>query len=126
MWFSKFGGRWSKYGAKRTEIDGIKFMSALESRFYEFLKSEPRVEIIEFQPRYTLQPKYTTKDGRKIRAIEYVSDFLIAVDWKAFVVDSKGMRTADFNLKMKMFEYLYPDENLVVAKSLKELRLAIF
>ena len=43
-----------KYRAKKTEIDGIKFSSLLESRFYNWFKSN-NIEIIELQPRYELQ-----------------------------------------------------------------------
>lgn len=116
----------SKYGAKKVELDGHKFDSRWEATCYEFLRDDPRVTIIELQPRYLLQDKYTTKDGRKIRAIEYVADFLITVEWDVYVVDFKGMTTPVFQIKKKMFEKRYPDEILVVAKNMKELRLAIF
>jgi len=42
------------YRAKQTEIDGIKFSSLLESRHYNWFKSN-NIEIIELQPRYELQ-----------------------------------------------------------------------
>ncbi len=93
---------------------------------YEFIKNDPRIELIELQPKYELQGKYQTKDGRKIQAITYVADFLIVVNGDVYVVDYKGMSTPIFKLKVKMFEKRYPDEILVVAKNLKELRLAIF
>lgn len=117
-----------RYNLKKTktEIDGISFMSKLEARFYEYMKTEPRIRILELQPRYELQPKYVTKDGRKIRGIEYVADFLIDVEGDVYVVDAKGQETPDFKLKRKIFEYRRPDEKLLVVKSLKELRLAIF
>lgn len=126
MVFWSFGPRASKYGAKKVEIDGHKFDSKGEAYAYEFLRDNPRVMIVELQPRYLLQEKYRTKDGRNIRAIEYVADFLISVDGDRYIVDFKGMETSDFKIKRKIFEKRYPDEILVVAKSLKELRTAIF
>lgn len=116
----------SKYGAKKTEIDGHKFDSKGEASCYQFLKNDPRVTIIELQPRYLLQDKYTTKDGRKIRAIEYVADFLITVEWDVYIIDFKWLATPLFLLKVKLFERRYPDEILVIAKNLKELRMKIF
>lgn len=143
MWFSRFGGfpkkkkvveldldgnkkeEKSKYGAKRVEIDGHKFDSKGEATCYEFLRDHPRITIEELHPRYTLQDKYTTKDGRKIRVIEYIADFLITVEGDVYVIDFKGVETTDFKIKRKIFEKRYPDEILVVARNLKELRLAI-
>jgi len=69
----------NKYGAKKVEIDGYKFDSKFEGRIYEILRDNPMVKILDIHPRYLLQEKYQTKDERKIRAIEYVSDFLIDV-----------------------------------------------
>lgn len=64
-------------------------MSKLEASFYEFLRDEPRVRILELQPRFLLQSKYQTKDGRKIRAIEYISDFRVDVEGDLYIIDAK-------------------------------------
>lgn len=116
----------NKYWAKKVEIDWYKFDSKFESRFYEILRDDPRVKILKIHPRYLLQEKYQTKDWRKIRAIEYVSDFLIDVEWDIYVLDAKGRETTDFKIKRKIFEYRYPDSKLIVAHSQKELRELIF
>ena len=58
---------------------------------------------------FELQPKYTTRDGRKIRAITYVADFVYERDGVTYVQDSKGMRTDVYKMKRKMFEYKYPE-----------------
>lgn len=77
-----FPGKKLRYNLKKQKvvIDGIAFPSTLEGRFYEYMRDEPRISILEFQPRFELQPKYVTKDGRKIRNIEYRADFAIDVE----------------------------------------------
>lgn len=115
----------SKHNAVKVVIDWIKFMSKLEASFYEFLRDEPRVRILELQPRFLLQSKYQTKDGRKIRAIEYISDFRVDVEGDLYIIDAKWQETTDFKLKRKIFEKRYPDDVLIVCKTIKELRIAI-
>jgi len=132
----------SKYGAKKVELDGYKFDSKGEATCYEFLRDHPRVTIIEIHPTYLLQEWYTTKERfthkkkkwkveyvsikENIRKIEYEADFLVTVEGDVYIIDFKGVETTDFKLKRKIFEKRYPDEILVVAKNMKELRLAIF
>lgn len=102
----------SKYHAQKVEIDGKKFDSKHESRDYLKLKSMEDSGIIsnlQTQVSFELQPKYTTKDGRNIRAITYRADFVYERDGQTYVQDSKGMRTDVYKLKRKMFEYRYPD-----------------
>lgn len=102
----------SKYHAQKVEVDGKKFDSKHESRDYLKLKSMEDSGIIsnlQTQVPFELQPKYTTKDGRKIRSISYVADFVYERDGQTYVQDSKGMKTDVYKLKRKMFEYRYPD-----------------
>lgn len=102
----------SKYHAQKVEVDGKKFDSKHESRDYLKLKSMEDSSIInnlQTQVSFELQPKYTTKDGRKIRSISYVADFVYERDGQTYVQDSKGMKTDVYKLKRKMFEYRYPD-----------------
>lgn len=102
----------SKYHAQKVEVDGKKFDSKHESRDYLKLKSMEDSGIIsnlQTQVSFELQPKYTTKDGRKIRAITYRADFQYIRDGVTYVQDSKGFRTKEYALKRKMFEYRYPD-----------------
>lgn len=102
----------SKYHAQKVEVDGKKFDSKHESRDYLKLKSMEDSGIIsnlQTQVPFELQPKYTTKDGRKIRSISYVADFVYERDGQTYVQDSKGMKIDVYKLKRKMFEYRYPD-----------------
>lgn len=89
------------------------------------MKNSGVVKILEVHPRFELQGKYETKDGRKIRAIDYIADFRVDVCGDLYIIDAKGQETSDFKIKRKIFEKRYPDDVLVVCKTLKELRIAI-
>lgn len=102
----------SKYHAQKVEVDGKKFDSKHESKDYLKLKSMEDSGIIsnlQTQVSFELQPKYTTKDGRKVRSISYIADFVYERDGQTYVQDSKGFRTKEYALKRKMFEYRYQD-----------------
>lgn len=100
----------SKYGAKKCEIDGFIFDSIMEGKFYIHLKLEKQkgnVIDYELQPKYVLQENFK-KNGKTIRAITYISDFLVTYkDGSQIVYDVKGRETTDFLLKKKMFDYKY-------------------
>lgn len=106
----------SKYGARKCEIDGFIFDSVMEAKFYIHLKQEKEngnVIDFELQPKYLLQEGFK-KAGKTIRAIYYISDFLVThKDNQKIVYDVKGRETADFKLKKKMFDYRYRDLTLV-------------
>jgi len=109
-----------KYRAKKNEIDWIKFSSILESRFYNWFKSN-NIEILALQPRYTLM-EWFMYQGKAIRKIEYVADFLIIFDGDTFVVDAKGLELDIFKLKIKIWKKLYWEKyNLIIATSIKDL-----
>lgn len=118
---------------KKTTVDGIEFDSKTEADYYTYLKAnKAKLKIKEFsiQPKFELQPKYIlTPDGEKIDYINdkqfkkeqkkypkctvqsmcYIADFLIEyIDGTIEVIDIKGIKTADFKIKEKIFNYLYP------------------
>ena len=102
----------SKYHAQKTEVDGKVFDSKHESRDYLKLKTmedSGLIHNLQTQVSFELQPKYVTKDGRKIRPISYVADFVYERDGVTYAQDSKGMKTDVYKIKRKMFEYKYPD-----------------
>lgn len=102
----------SKYHAQKTEVDGIKFDSKKESRDWKNLctmEASGLISNLRRQVSFELQPKYVTKDGRKIRPISYVADFVYERDGVTYAQDSKGMKTDVYKIKRKMFEYKYPD-----------------
>lgn len=121
---------------KETVIDGIKFDSKTESEYYEYLihnKAALDIKTIELQPKFLLQEKYIlAKDGRvfkeslytekefkklqrefpgcTVQPINYIADFKITYNDNTIdIVDVKGIKTADFKLKEKMFNFKYPE-----------------
>lgn len=110
---SSGGKKKSKYGAIKTEVDGITFDSRREAHRYKELKLLERagaINSLELQKEFELQPSFH-KNGKTYRAIKYVADFAYYdVETKEYVIeDSKGMRTDVYKLKKKLFEYRYPD-----------------
>lgn len=101
----------NKYGAHKTELDGITFDSKKEAKRYALLKQLERFGMISDlrrQVSFELQPGYTNNQGKKIRAITYVADFVYKQDGKEIVEDTKGFKTKEYQIKRKMFEYKYP------------------
>jgi hypothetical protein len=106
----------SKYGAKRTEVDGITFHSQKEARRYgelKLLEKAGRVRNIVLQPSYPLE--VLERESRPIGI--YRADFLyqeLEVDeggmsgrWREVVEDVKGFKTPLYRWKKKHFEAQY-------------------
>lgn len=121
----------------KTTIDGITFDSKMESQYYLYLKelkAKGIVESFRLQPEFILQDKFMIVDGQVIfgedpnfnkikrqtkaptvQAIKYISDFeVVYADGHIEIVDPKGIATADFELKRKMFMCKFPDKQLKV------------
>lgn len=101
----------TKYRAKKTEIDGIKFDSKKEAKRYialRELEKKGNIEKLMLQPRFLLQEGFR-KNGKAYRKIEYVADFMYEQDGKLIIEDVKGMKTDVYKLKQKLFEKRYQD-----------------
>ena len=106
--------RYNKYGNKKTVVNGITFDSIGESRRYQELKlleKAGQISALSLQPKFELQPRYK-KDGKTIRAINYIADFQYIENGQTVVEDFKGYITKEFAIKKKMFEYKYPELEL--------------
>lgn len=119
----------TKYGAVRTTVDGITFHSAKEARRYRELKLRERaLEIMDLrvQPRYTLcalvlegadcrNVNMGTIANRRHPVGDYVADFEYREcdhanghsGWRMVVEDVKGVKTALYQLKKRLFEAQY-------------------
>lgn len=118
-----------------TIVDGIKFDSEMESKYYKYLlelKKQGIVKEFTLQPNFLLQEKFinlngdiilgSNKDFEKIKrknkletisAINYISDFdVIYTDGHREIIDIKGLETPEFRLKLKLFKYKYPELNI--------------
>lgn len=127
----------------KTEIDGIVFDSKMESEYYIYLKDLKAKGIVtdfKLQPEFLLQDKFIVIEGQVIegshpdflklkrkykvpttQAIKYKSDFEVYYsDGHIEIVDTKGIETADFKIKKKMFQYKYPYLDLHIITKTKE------
>jgi hypothetical protein len=87
----------SKYGNRKTSIDGLTFDSAREARRWQELKMlEVAGEItnLERQKKYAL-----TVNGQQLGV--YVADFVFTERGETVVEDSKGVRTPIYKWKAK-------------------------
>ena len=113
----------AKYGSTKVAVLGITFDSKIEADYYLLLlarKQAGEITSIRLQPVYLLQERFI-KDGKTIRPIEYIADFEIEYpDGRIEVVDVKGMETADFKLKRKLFDHRYPYLKLTRMRNVKK------
>lgn len=103
----------SKYKNQRTEIDGHKFPSLREAEYYLLYKSmlqHKQLIKLELQPKFTLQPGFINKAGKRVKPITYKADFLLTFPGgRQKVIEVKGYRTRDYQLRRKMFEYKFKE-----------------
>lgn len=113
----------SRYTSYKPVIDGIKFDSLMEGKYYVYLKEqirEQKISHLTLQPSYTLQEAFT-KNGKKFRPIIYIADFkYLDGNGNEIVVDIKGKETVEFKLKQKLFEYKFPDLSLSVIQEYED------
>lgn len=97
----------SKYGNRKTTVDGFTFDSKAEAARYMALQLLERggvITALQLQPEFQIAPAFTYK-GKKERAIKYVADFkYLDVQTDEWVIeDVKGTRTEVYKLKRKLF-----------------------
>lgn len=113
----------SKYGSRKTVVDGISFDSKKEaSRYRELLLLERAGKIgnLRRQVKYVLipaqyeNPDSPTKSGRGKcleRECSYVADFVYDVPMEPepveIVEDTKGFRTEAYKIKRKMMFFMH-------------------
>lgn len=96
-----------KFRAVPTDLDGIKFASKAEARYYAQLKLRQAAGEVVF---FLRQTPFHLPGG-----VKYVADFLeFHADGTCHVVDVKGMETPAFRAKRKQVEALYPVQIEVV------------
>lgn len=90
-----------KFGARPTEVDGIRFDSKKEARYFQKLRIREAVGEVLF---FLRQVPFHLPGG-----VRYVVDFQeFHADGTVHFVDVKGMETPDFKAKKKQVEALYP------------------
>lgn len=104
-------GEISKYN--NNKVDG--FDSEAE-RDFSILLNESGISY-ETQKEYLLQEKFEL-NGKKYRPIKYIADFHL--DKLDIVIDIKGFKTADFNIKKKLFVEKYKKDLILLTKCPKK------
>jgi len=103
----------SKYGARKTTVNGIEFDSKAEAKRYGTLIWQSRLGLITglvLQPRFILMPKFR-HEGKAVREIAYVADFQYVRDGVTVVEDVKGVKTEAYKIKAKLFIHQYAAPN---------------
>ena len=107
------GVKLSKYNARKTIIDGIKFDSKKEAGRYKELKlleKAGEIKNLQLQPRFTLQESFKYQ-GKTERKITYIADFMYEEkNGQVVVEDTKGYRTDVYKIKRKMFLKRYSEK----------------
>lgn len=98
-----------KYKNKKAQVDGILFDSKAEARYYILHRNNKNMKM---QVKFTLtDTMYFEHNGKKktIRKMSYIPDFVFYDDNGNIekVVDVKGMKTKEFNVKAKIFMEKY-------------------
>lgn len=108
---------YSKYKAKPTIVDGIRFASKAEARRYTELKILERarkIESLELQPKFQLHA--VNPMGEKRPVFKYMADFKYIEDGEIVIEDVKGKATPVFKMKAKMFQIEYPRYDFRITK----------
>lgn len=101
----------SKYGNKKTVIDGIKFDSRKESvRYFDLkiLQDSGKISDLELQPKFEIVPAVVW-NNKALRVKHYIADFKYKQDGKTVIEDVKGFRTREYILKRQLFLLKYPE-----------------
>lgn len=106
----------SKYGSKSITVDGTKFDSKDEAKYYLYLKKRKAAgEILNFelQPKFVIIPKFEYQ-GKKECESTYTLDFTVYnLDGTVDYIDVKSLGTAtqQGELKFKLLRSLHPELN---------------
>jgi len=99
-----------KFGAVRTEVDGVKFASKAEARRYaelKMLEKAGKIRGLVLQPKYPLYA-YCAREshGWEPRVIgNYIADFsYLDKQGNQIIEDVKGMKTPMYRWKKRHFE----------------------
>lgn len=114
--------------SKKITIDGIQFASRLEGTMYKLLKDN-NINFKYESESYTLSEsflfnnnyharlasgkgEYCNRGFKKVNAITYKPDFVIRHNDYYAIVETKGLPTESYNMRMKMFKALLNRQNI--------------
>lgn len=104
--------RVSKYNARPTVVDGIRFDSMAEARRYgelRLMEQAGEIRHLDTHPRFHLLDTLR-RDGKTYRAVRYEADFRYTetATGNTIVEDVKGVETPVFKLKLHLLLQKYP------------------
>lgn len=95
--------RWSKYGNKPVEIDGIRFDSTRESKRWQELKLLEKAGVIS-----DLKRQVTFRlDVNGQHICRYIADMVYQENGLLIVEDVKGVQTDVFKIKAKLMKAVH-------------------
>lgn len=107
----------NKYHARKTTVYGITFDSKREAEWYMMLREKQRlgeIKSIDLQPTYTLLEGFRDNTGKAQKPITYTADFLVEYDdGRREVIEVKGVRTRDYQLRKKLFLHMMRETDIV-------------
>lgn len=99
----------SKYKNQKVVIGNILFDSKREANYYTYLKlleNAGKIKNLELQKKFTLQGSFKL-NGKTVREIAYIADFVYEDEKGMHIVDTKGYRTEVYRIKKKLFMKKY-------------------
>lgn len=100
-----------KYHNKKVVIDGMKFDSKKEaSRWLELKEMENNgvIYCLQRQVPFVLLDGEEGPDGKKLRPMKYIADFVYCgLDGKQVVEDSKGIKTDVYKIKKRLMWHIH-------------------
>ena len=108
-------GKKSKYGSRKTIVDGITFHSKKEAMRYCELKILERagsIKELQRQVTFEIHPQFVTEEGVTVKKSCYIADF-VYFDMKLrkmVIEDTKGFCTKEFLKKWKQMQERYGSE----------------
>jgi hypothetical protein len=111
MYNSRFG---SKYGNKRTEFNGYKYMSKFEAKVAQELDLRMKAgEFTEVENQYRIKLYCYLPDGSKADLFTYVCDFRCTKpDGSYLLVEAKGAVTELYRTKRKLLDLVWLPDHL--------------
>lgn len=119
----------SKYGAVKTQVDGITFASLAEAARYRELKLLERagqIDSLELQPVYELAPSVKYSGAARAKpALRYIADFRYRDHHgKLIVNDVKGKTTEAYIIKKHLMMAIHGIEILETGRAKRSSRSA--
>lgn len=99
-----------KYNSKKTVVDDIAFDSKREARRYQELKALEKagqITDLKLQVPYRLMASMKDENGKTVRGIKYIADFVYRENGQEVVEDCKGYRTEVYKIKKKLMLMIY-------------------